>query len=61
MPTWIQTITLLDPMRYFMVVLRGVFLEASNLASLAHQLWPMGLIGIINMTLAAWLFRRRVY
>jgi len=48
-------------MRYFMVVLRGVFLEARNLASLAHQLWPIGLIGIINMTLAAWLFRRRVY
>jgi len=61
MPGWIQKITLLDPMRYFMVVLRGVFLEASSLPSLAHQLWPMALIGAANMTLAAWLFRRRVY
>jgi len=61
MPAWIQKITLLDPLRYFMVVLRGVFLEASGLPSLVHQLWPMGLIGIANMTLAAWLFRRRVY
>jgi ABC-2 type transport system permease protein len=61
MPGWIQNITLLDPMRYFMVVLRGVFLEASSLPSLAHQLWPMGLIGVVNMTVAAWLFRRRVY
>ncbi len=61
MPGWIQMITLLDPMRYFMVVLRGVFLEASSLSSLAHQLWPMALIGAANMTLAAWLFRGRVY
>jgi ABC-2 type transport system permease protein len=61
MPAWIQTVTLLDPMRYFLVVLRGVFLEASSLPSLVHQLWPMGLIGVVNMTLAAWLFRHRVY
>lgn len=61
MPGWIQKITLLDPMRYFLVVLRGVFLEASSLRTLVHQLWPMGLIGVVNMTLAAWLFRRRAY
>lgn len=61
MPVWVQRITLVDPMRYFMVVLRGVFLEGSSIGSLAHQLWPMALIGIVNLTLAAWLFRRRIY
>jgi hypothetical protein len=58
---WIRSIAFLEPMRYFMIVLRGVFLEASSVRVLANQLWPMVLIGMANMTLVAWLFRRRVY
>ena len=61
MPGWVQTITLADPMRYLMVILRGVFLEGAGIGSLVSQLWPMAVIGVVNLTLAAWLFRRRIY
>ena len=59
MPGLIQHVTLLNPLRYYMVVLRGVFLEGATLPSLATQLWPMLLIGVFNLAVAQWLFRHR--
>ena len=61
MPQAVQYITLLDPLRYFLVIVRGLFLEGVSLAVLAHQLWPMALIGLVSLSLAGWLFRRRMY
>jgi ABC-2 type transport system permease protein len=60
MPDWVQDITLVNPMRYFLVIVRGVFLEGASLPSLASQYWPMALIGAASLTAAGWLFRRRV-
>jgi ABC-2 type transport system permease protein len=61
MPHAVQLLTYLDPLRYFMIVLRGVFLEGSSYALLIHQYWPMAVIGLISLTLAGWLFRHRMY
>ncbi len=61
MPTAVQYITLINPMRYFMVVLRGVFLEDTPFALLVQQFWPMALIGLVTLALAGWLFRHRLY
>ena len=61
MPPFVQHLTLLNPLRYFMVVLRGVFLEGASFSLLIDQFWPMAVIGIVNLTFAGWLFRRRMY
>lgn len=61
MPESIQQITLFNPMRYFMVVLRGVFLESMPMDLLLSQLWPMAVIGLVTLSVAGWLFRRRLY
>lgn len=61
MPEVIQDITLLNPMRYFMVVLRGVFLEGAPFHLLIGQFWPMAAIGISSLAAAGWLFRHRMY
>ena len=60
MPIWVQDLTLINPMRYFLVVVRSVFLEGASLQSLVSQLWPMAAIGAVTLTAAGWLFRRRV-
>ena len=60
MPWLVQKITLLNPLRYFMVVIRGVFLEDAPLMLMLQQFWPMALIGIVNLVAAAWLFRHRI-
>src|SRR5512135_2903834 len=61
MPAAIQLITLLDPLRYFLVILRKLFLEGAPAAELVHQFWPMALIGLASMAAAGWLFRHRMY
>ena len=44
-----------------MIVLRTVFLEGGSYRLLFPQYWPMAVIGLVSLTLAAWLFRRRMY
>lgn len=61
MPILVQYITLLDPLRYFLVILRKTFLEDAPFSVLIHQFWPMALIGVVSLTLAGWLFRHRMY
>lgn len=61
MPPIIQDITYVNPMRYFLVVVRGVFLEGASTRSLTPQYWPMLIIGLATLAIAGWLFRRRLY
>lgn len=60
MPVLVQKFTLINPLRYFMVVIRGVFLENTPFHLLLHQYWPMAVIGFVNLAAAAWLFRHRI-
>ena len=61
MPPLIQDITYLIPMRYFLIVVRGVFLEGASTWSLMPQYWPMLMIGLATLTMAGGLLRRRLY
>jgi len=61
MPHFMQEFTLLNPMRYFLIILRGVFLEGTDISILWPQYWPMAAIGIVNLAVAGALFRHRMY
>ncbi len=61
MPEPIQWLTYLDPLRYFLVIVRSVTLEGNSYDLLLHQYWPMALIGVVTLALAGWLFRHRMY
>ncbi|WP_323848023.1 ABC transporter permease [Methylococcus geothermalis] len=61
MPEVMQTFTLLNPLRYFLVIVRSVMLEGIPMSLLLDQYWPMALIGLATLFLAAWMFRRRLY
>jgi ABC-2 type transport system permease protein len=60
MPEAVQYLTLVNPMRYLMVILRGVFLEGDSYALLFDQYWPMAIIAVVTLSLAGWLFRHRL-
>ena len=60
MPELIQHLTLINPLRYMLVILRGLFLQDAPWDLVAANLWPMALIGLVTGTAAAWLFGRRV-
>lgn len=61
MPEVVQWLSYLDPMRYFLVIVRGVFLEGADVGLMFHQYWPMAVIGILSLLLAGWLARHRMY
>ena len=48
-------------MRYFLIVLRSVFLQGGSTSLLWPQYWPMMLMGLATLTLAGVLFRHRLY
>ena len=60
MPEWVQVLTLINPMRYFLVIVRSVFLEGAGVFELASQFWPMAAIAVVTLAAAGWLFRKRV-
>ncbi|XSG83856.1 MAG: ABC transporter permease [Methylohalobius sp. ZOD2] len=61
MPEIVQAMTRLNPMRYFLVIVRSAFLADPPFELLWPQLWPMAVIAIFTSTAAAWLFRHRLY
>ena len=61
MPEMVQYVTLIDPLRYVLIILRKVFLEGVSFDVLIPEFWPMALIGVISLSLAGWLFRHRMY
>lgn len=61
MPEFMQNLTHLIPLRYFLIILRGVFLEGADVALLWPQFWPMAIIGLLTLASANWLFRHRLY
>ncbi len=61
MPAIVQDLTLVNPMRYFLVVLRGTFLQGMPFHLLIPELWPLAVIGIASLAIAGWLFRNRMY
>ncbi len=58
MPSVVQYITLLDPLRYFLIVLRATFLEGAGVSLLWAQYWPLVVLGIASLFVAGKLFRR---
>ena len=60
MPLVIQYITYLNPLTYFITIVRGVFLKGTGWEVLWPQVVPMVLMAIFFIGLAAMLFKKRV-
>lgn len=59
MPDWLQTGTLINPLRYVVAGLREVFLVGAGIADVWPRIWPMLIIGGVTLPIAGWMFRRR--
>lgn len=60
MPEWLQMITYLNPARYFLIIVQGLFLKAMPLTAVLQQLWPLTLIALVTLFAAGRLFRARM-
>ena len=60
MPGWLQPFTYANPLRYMMVIVKGLFLKRLPAADVFANIWPMAVIAVFTLTMATWFFRRRV-
>jgi ABC-2 type transport system permease protein len=60
MPPWLQYLDWFNPLRHFIVIVKGVFLKDIGAAVLFQSLWPLLVIAAITLTAANWMFRRRI-
>jgi ABC-2 type transport system permease protein len=60
MPTWAQWLTYLIPMRYFLVIVRGIYLKGSGLAVLWPQALALSILGLGLLGSGVLLFRKRM-
>ncbi len=58
MPQWLQNLTYLSPLRYFLVVLRGTYLKGVGMEILWPQMLAMAALGISLLTIAALRFHK---
>jgi len=60
MPVVVQWLTYLNPLRYFLVIIRGIFLKGIGLEILWPQCAALTVIGLVVFTAAVRRFRKRL-
>lgn len=60
MPEVVQWITYLNPLRYFMTIVRGIFLKGSGIDVLWPQMATLGLMGVLILGFSAMRFHKRL-
>jgi len=60
MPGWLQAITYLFPLNYFLTIVRGIVLKGAAMAELWPQVVALVAYGTVVMTLAARRFHKRL-
>ncbi len=60
MPAWLQIGTLANPLRHFLVLSKGLFLKALPVEQVVANAVPLVVIAAVTLTVAAWLFTRRL-
>jgi ABC-2 type transport system permease protein len=60
LPIWIQYLTYVNPLRYFLVIIRGVFLKGSGLDILWPQMLALAVLGGLTVLLSSLRFQKRL-
>ena len=59
MPSWLIPVTDLVSLKYFLILLKGVFLKNISFSVALGLIIPMLLLGFVTLSLASWMFRRK--
>lgn len=60
MSQWLQYLDWLNPLRHFIIIVKGVFLKDLGMRALLHPLCPLMVIAGITLGAANWMFRKRL-
>ena len=57
MPQVLQLVSYANPMRYFLLAVRGIMLKGMPFAMAFDAVWPLAIITVVTLALAGWFFR----
>jgi ABC-2 type transport system permease protein len=60
MPEWLQPFSYLIPLRYMLLISKGIFLKDIHASIVWNNVWQLALIALFTLTSAGLLFRRRL-
>jgi ABC-2 type transport system permease protein len=60
MPEPVQWLTLLNPLRYYMVIIRGIFMKGVGMAALWEQMAALTAIGVVVLFVAIGRFKKTI-
>lgn len=60
MPQWLQYITYINPLRYFIIIIRGVFLKGNGLDILWPEMVALAILGGASILLSSLRFKKRL-
>jgi ABC-2 type transport system permease protein len=60
MPRWVQVVTYLNPMRYFVVIVRGIMMKDAGISDLYQDILALVVYGTVVFGFSAMRFRKRV-
>ncbi len=60
MPVWMQYLDWVNPMRHFIVIVKGLFLKDFSVVAMLHSLYPLIVISFVTLGAANWLLRKRL-
>lgn len=60
MPTWLQPVSYFIPLKYMLIISKGIFLKDISARIVFNNLWPLALIALFTLTSAGRLFRRKL-
>ena len=60
MPKIIQLVTYLIPLRYFLEIVRNLFLKGVGIRYLWQDIWPLVVFGVVILSLSVMRFRKKI-
>jgi len=61
MPDWLQVVAQASPMKYYLIIVRGIFLKSLPPADVFANAWPMAVIALVTLSTAIFIVRRTLH
>ena len=60
MPEFFRDRSYLSPVRYYLMIIQGIFLKVNGIEQLWPEVTPLAILGGVIFTLSVWGFRRKL-
>jgi ABC-2 type transport system permease protein len=60
MPIWLQKATFFNPLRFYLIIIRGSFLKDLPLIEILYNTYPIIIVAFFNLLFSYWFFKKRL-